>query len=153
MAQLDHRPDLFFDTRTNTDKAGKHLRILKRTVQSVVVVFKVLQLQEVSGPLAALLCCRCEVGALGWGGAGARWLLTAGQVFGRGLVLLARRGAAMRLDTVDNGGKGTLFPGHSLTFHDGISIIRKAAREKFTHAVASSARAFWYFKNSASSKA
>lgn len=106
-----------------------------------------------SGPLTALLRCRCEVGALGWGGAGARWLLAAGQVFGRGLVLLARRGAAMRFDAVNSRGKGTLFPGHSLTFHDGISIIRKAAREKLTHAVASSARAFWYFKNSSSLKA
>lgn len=31
------------------------LRYSERTVQSVVVVFEVLQLQEVSGPLAALL--------------------------------------------------------------------------------------------------
>ena len=37
------------------------------TVQSVVVVFEVLQLQEVSGPFAALLHRRCEVGCLSGG--------------------------------------------------------------------------------------
>ncbi len=77
------------------------LRCSERTVQSVVVIFEVLQLQEVSGPLAALLHCRREVGGLGGGGGGARGLRGAGQVFGCRLVVLARRAAAaaVRLDT------------------------------------------------------
>lgn len=43
-------------------------RFSERAVQCVVVIFEVLQLQEVSGPLAALLHCRREVGGLGGGG-------------------------------------------------------------------------------------
>ena len=68
--------------------------VSERTVQSVVVVFEVLQLQEVSGPLAALLQCRYEVGGLGGGGGGARRLRGAGQVFGCRLVVLAGSAAA-----------------------------------------------------------
>lgn len=74
-------------------------RFSERAVQSVVVVFEVLQLQEVSGPLAALLRRRCEVGGLGGGGGGGACRLRgAGQVFGCRLVVLARRAAAARLD-------------------------------------------------------
>lgn len=76
---------------------GRH-RFSERTVQSVVVVFEVLQLQEVSGPFAALLHCRCEVGCLGGRGGGACRLCGAGQVFGCRLVVLAQS-AAVRLDT------------------------------------------------------
>lgn len=81
---------------------------LKRAVQSVVIIFKVLQLQEVSGPLAALLRCRREVGALSWRGAAAGRLLAAGQVFGCRLVLLlllAGRASAERTDAGNNKGK------------------------------------------------
>lgn len=83
------------------------LTILKRAVQSVVIIFKVLQLQEVSGPLAALLRCRREVGALSWRGAAAGRLLAAGQVFGCRLVLLllAGRASAERTDAGNNKGK------------------------------------------------
>lgn len=77
----------------------ERLRFSERAVQSVVVVFEVLQLQEVSGPLAALLRRRCEVGGLGRGGGGGACRLNgAGQVFGCRLVVLARRAAAARLD-------------------------------------------------------
>lgn len=69
-------------------------RLSERAVQSVVVVFEVLQLQEVSGPLAALLHCGYEVGGLGGGGAGARRICGTGQVFGCRLVVLARSAAA-----------------------------------------------------------
>lgn len=84
------------------------MTILKRAVQSVVIIFKVLQLQEVSGPLAALLRCRREVGALSWRGAAAGRLLAAGQVFGCRLVLLlllAGRASAERTDAGNNKGK------------------------------------------------
>lgn len=47
-----------------------------------------------SGPLATLLHCRREVGGLGGGGGGACGLRGAGQVFGCGLVVLARGAAA-----------------------------------------------------------
>lgn len=83
---------------------GRHT-CSERTVQSVVVVFEVLQLQEVSGPLAALLRCRCEVGGLGGGGGGrARRLRGAGQIFCCRLVVSAGRtaAAALRLDTESN---------------------------------------------------
>lgn len=81
--------------------SGRRIRFSERTVQSVVVVFEILQLQEVSGPLAALLHCRREVGGLGGGGGGARRLRGAGQVFGCRLVVLAWRAAAaaVRLDS------------------------------------------------------
>lgn len=70
------------------------------TVQSVVVVFEVLKLQEVSGPFAALLCCRCEVGGLGGGRRGACRLCGRGQVFCCRLMVLVRSAAAtVRLHT------------------------------------------------------
>lgn len=92
---------------------GRH-RFSERAVQSVVVVFEVLQLQEVPGPLAALLHRRCEVGGLGGGGGGASRLCGAGQVFGCGLVVLARSAAAaaavaVRLDAESRKGRNRLF--------------------------------------------
>lgn len=75
------------------------------TVQGVVVVLEVLQLQEVPGPLAPLLHRRREVVALGGRGGGAGGLRGAGQVFGRRLVALARRAAVARPDAENNGGR------------------------------------------------
>lgn len=75
------------------------IRFSERTIQSVVVVFEVLQLQEVSGPLAALLHRRCEVGGLGGGGGDACRLCGTGEVFGCRLVVLARSDATTGLDT------------------------------------------------------
>lgn len=68
-----------------------------------------------SGPLAALLHCRCEVGGLGGGGGGACRLRGAGQVFGRRLVVLARSAAAaaVRLDPTTNKGRNRLFLVHN----------------------------------------
>ncbi len=65
------------------------------------------------GPLAALLCRRCEVGGLGGGGGGARGLRGAGQVFGSRLVVLAGRtaAAAVRLDAKHNEGRKRIIPG------------------------------------------
>lgn len=68
----------------------------ERAVQSVVVIFEVLQLQEVPGPLAALLKAGREVGGLGRGGRAER-LGGTGQVFGCRLVVLARIGTSVGL--------------------------------------------------------
>lgn len=83
----------------------------ERTVQSVVVVFEVLQLQEVSGPLAALLHRRCEVGGLGGGGGGgAHWLRGADQVFGGRVVVRARSAAAAARLHAETGRKNQIDP-------------------------------------------
>lgn len=86
---------------------------LERTVQSVVVVFEVLQLQEVSGPLAALLHCRYEVGGLGGGGGGARRICGTGQVFGSRLVVLDRSAAAAAVRLHTENGRNRLFPAYN----------------------------------------
>lgn len=85
--------------------SGEGTGFSERAVQSVVVVFEVLQLQEVSGPLAPLLHRRGEVVALSGGGGGAGGLRAAAQVFGRGLVALAGGAAVARPDAGNNGGE------------------------------------------------
>lgn len=102
----------------------------ERTVQGVVVVFKVLQLQEVPGPLAPLLRCRREVVALGGGGGGAGGLRRAGQVFGRRLVPLARGAAVAGLDSENTGRRVQVGNAAQLTFQDRISIHGKLWRMK-----------------------
>lgn len=113
--------------------SGEGTKLSERTIQGVVVVFEVLELQEVPGPLAPLLHRRCEVVALGGGrggGGGASGLQGAGQVFGRRLVALARRAAVARLDAENNGGRVQAGNTAQLTFQDGISINGKLWRMK-----------------------
>lgn len=112
--------------------SGEGTVFSERTVQGVVVVFEVLQLQEVPGPLAPLLHCWGVVVALGGGGrgGGAGGLRDAGQVFGRRLVALAWRAAVARLDAENNGGRVQAGNTAQLTFQDGISINGKLWRMK-----------------------
>lgn len=111
--------------------SGDATVVSERTVQSVVVVFEVLQLQEVPGPLAPLLHRWREVVALGGrGGGGAGGLRGAGQVFGRRLVALARRAAVARPDAENNGGRVQAGNAAQSTFQDWISFNENLWRMK-----------------------